>query len=368
MPSSSTSSSPGKRKAAREVERLSELLRRYQHEYYVDSHPSVSDQQYDRLFDELLRLEEAFPELRRPDSPTQRVGSDLTQELPEVSHTIPVLSLDKAYTVEELEAWVQKICRNAGRELAFVAEEKIDGASIVLYYEGGALTRAVARGNGLVGNDVTANVRTIGAVPLRLSRPETLAVRGEIFLPLSLFEEINRSQETPYANPRNLASGTLRRVKSAEVAAVPLDILVYEGHFPTPKPSHARILDELAEQRVLPPATDCSRSMDLSGRGLRVRRHRRSRATASARAATGRRPDWRRSPPRSGGRSRSAARARTARARRAPGSRGRPRSGAGAARGGQFAWRGGDRCPRTGQLGGQPFPDHEPAAAGGAVG
>jgi DNA ligase (NAD+) len=217
--------------ALREVGELCRLLRRYQHEYYVLSRPSVSDAEYDRLFDRLRALEEAHPELHRPDSPTQRVGSDLTQALPEAPHTAPVLSLDKAYTFTEVSAWIEKTCRNAGRELSYVAEEKIDGASIVLYYEEGLLARALTRGNGLVGNDVTANVKTIGAVPLRLAAPVTVAARGEIFLPRSLFAGINARMEVPYANPRNLASGTLRRVKSAEVAAVPLDIFVYEGYF-----------------------------------------------------------------------------------------------------------------------------------------
>jgi DNA ligase (NAD+) len=242
MPSSSTSSDP-----AQEIERLCRLLARYQHEYYVLARPSVGDQEYDRLFDRLLELEKRFPELRRSDSPTLRVGSDLTQELPEVPHTIPVLSLDKAYTAADLTAWIEKSRRNTGRPLSFVVEEKIDGASIVLYYEGGLLARAVTRGNGLVGNDVTHNVRTIGAVPLRLPRPATVAVRGEIFLPRSLFERINARQETPYANPRNLAAGTLRRVKSAEVAAVPLDVFVYEGYFTPPLPTHVQILEELRE-------------------------------------------------------------------------------------------------------------------------
>ncbi|MBN1838230.1 MAG: NAD-dependent DNA ligase LigA [Spirochaetales bacterium] len=247
MPSSGTSNSPGRDEAAREIDRLSALLTRYQHEYYVANAPSVSDREYDRLFDQLVELETRFPELRRPDSPTQRVGSDLTQELPEVPHTIPVLSLDKAYTTEEVESWVEKTQRNAGLELSFVIEEKIDGASIVLYYEEGLLTRAVTRGNGLVGNEVTANVRTIGAVPLRLPRPVTLAARGEIFLTRELFERVNARLETPYANPRNLASGTLHRVKSVEVAAVPLDILVYEGYFSPPRETHFAVLEELEE-------------------------------------------------------------------------------------------------------------------------
>ena len=242
MPSSSTSNKP-----RREADRLRELLRRYQHEYFVLARPAVSDQEYDRLFDRLRELERLHPELQREDSPTRRVGSDLTQELPEVAHTIPVLSLDKAYAAAELGAWILKTQKASGRRLSYVVEEKIDGSSIVLYYEEGLLVRAVTRGNGLVGNDVTGNVRTIGAVPLRLQRPVTVAVRGEIFLPRALFDSINAHLETPYANPRNLAAGTLRRVKSAEVAAVPLDIFVYEGHFVRTAATHVAILEELEE-------------------------------------------------------------------------------------------------------------------------
>jgi len=245
MPSSNTSSNP--EQAKQEIDELCEKLNRYQYEYYVLSRPSVSDRKYDSLFDRLLELERAFPRARRADSPTQRVGSDLTHELPEVRHTVPVLSLDKAYTAEDLQAWIVKTGKNADQTLTYVVEEKIDGASIVLYYEQGLLVRSVTRGNGIVGNDVTPNVRTIGAVPLRLTRPENLAVRGEIFLPRSLFQRINAEQETPYANPRNLAAGTLRRVKSADVAAVPLDIFVYEGHFPSPPRTHIEVLEQLEE-------------------------------------------------------------------------------------------------------------------------
>ncbi|UCF98209.1 MAG: NAD-dependent DNA ligase LigA [Spirochaetaceae bacterium] len=245
MPSSNTSSNLTPEQARREIDQLSEKLNRYQYEYHVLSRPSVSDREYDRLFDRLLELEKEFPKAKRADSPTQRVGSDLTHELPEVRHTIPVLSLDKAYTAEDLQAWIVKTIKNAGRTLSFVVEEKIDGASIVLYYEEGLLARAVTRGNGLVGNEVTANVKTIRTVPLRLTRPETVAVRGEIFLPRSLFERINADQETPYANPRNLAAGTLRRVKSADVAAIPLDILIYEGYFSSPPQTHVEVLEQL---------------------------------------------------------------------------------------------------------------------------
>lgn len=245
MPSSNTSSSLNPEQAKQEIDELCEKLNRYQYEYYVLSRPGISDREYDKLFDRLLQLEKNFSQLRRPDSPTQRVGSDLTRELPEVPHTIPVLSLDKAYSAEDLQSWIAKTDKNAGQSLSFVAEEKIDGASIVLYYEQGLLARAVTRGNGLVGNDITANVKTIRAVPLRLTRSVTVAVRGEIYLLRSLFERINAEQEAPYANPRNLAAGTLRRVKSAEVAAVPLDIWIYEGYFSSSPETHAEVLEQL---------------------------------------------------------------------------------------------------------------------------
>jgi DNA ligase (NAD+) len=212
------------------ISEISDLLRTYNHEYHVLNEPTVSDAEYDHLFDELSALEADFPAYIEPDSPTMRVGSDLSGDLPEAQHSVPVLSLDKAYALEEIDRWVEKTIRAAGRDLTFVVEEKIDGVSIVLYYEAGRLARAVTRGNGYVGNDVTANVKTIRAVPLRLNQDMTIAVRGEIYLPLDRFNELNARMETPYANPRNLAAGSLRRIRSSEVAAVPLQIFVYEGY------------------------------------------------------------------------------------------------------------------------------------------
>ncbi len=235
------------RDPAEEVRRLSDLLHQYQYEYYVENAPSISDREYDRLFDELVRLEAEQPELRRPDSPSHRVGSDLTHELPEVEHTIPVLSLDKAYTHDELLAWIDKTVRAADRDLSFAVEEKIDGISIVLYYEDGVLRRAVTRGNGLVGNDVTPNVRTIRSVPLRLREPDTVAVRGEVYLPRDRFQEINEKLEVPFANPRNLAAGTVRRIKSSDVAAIPLQIFAYEGYFQAARETHLEALNRLAQ-------------------------------------------------------------------------------------------------------------------------
>jgi DNA ligase (NAD+) len=235
------------KKLVSEVEELSSKLRQYQYEYYVLSRPSVTDAEYDRLFDRLLALEAQYPELKKPDSPTERIGSDLSQSFPEVTHSIPVLSLDKCYSLAELYSWIDKIEKNYGSEVSFTAEEKIDGSSIVLTYEKGVLVRGATRGNGMIGNDITGNVRTIPTIPLKLSKPVNLTVRGEIFLARKFFDELNSTQEIAYANPRNLASGTLRRVKSKEVALVPLDIFVYEGFFEEPKKTHTEIISELED-------------------------------------------------------------------------------------------------------------------------
>ena len=234
----------------KEIEELSALLREYQDAYYKTGTPLVSDSEYDRLYDKLKALEDQRPDLRLPDSPTLRVGSDLTNDFPEVKHSIPVLSLDKAYSKEEVYSFFDKAIGKEGDTLSFAAEEKIDGISMVLYYEDGILVRAVTRGNGEVGNDVSANIKTIRSVPLRLSEPLDIAVRGEVYLPKAAFKKINDSldEDQRAANPRNLAAGTVRRQKSSEAAAVPLDMFCYEGFWSdkseTPK-DHLNILAKL---------------------------------------------------------------------------------------------------------------------------
>ncbi len=230
----------------REITKLRSELEAYQRAYYVDSRPLVDDSEYDRKFDRLLELERRYPEFASSTSPTVRVGSDISADFPEVEHTIAVLSLDKAYTEEELLSWIGKLEKNASDELGIIVEEKIDGVSIVLYYEDGILDRAVTRGNGVVGNDVSANVKTIPTIPLSLPEAVTVAVRGEIYLPKTEFETLNKTLETPYANPRNLASGTLRRIKSGEVAKIPLRIFAYEGFWSVDQPTtHLEVLAKL---------------------------------------------------------------------------------------------------------------------------
>ena len=248
-PGAATTDSPASAPAtpADRVRELTALIRRHDDLYYKHAAPEIADPEYDALFDELAALEAAHPELAAPDSPTLRVGSDLVHELPEVAHTIPVLSLDKCYTAAELDAWIAKTARAACADatpgegpppISFVLEEKLDGASIVLYYTGGRLMRAVTRGNGAAGNDVTANVRTIRAIPLTLPRPLTLAVRGEVFMRRDAFARFNAAAAGIYANPRNLAAGVLRSIRSSAVAQVPLEFFAYEG-FPEAERSEA---------------------------------------------------------------------------------------------------------------------------------
>jgi DNA ligase (NAD+) len=213
------------------MEYLAGELLRHQHLYHVLARPEISDAEYDRLLDELLQLERKFPQFASPNSPSRRVGSDLDNAFPEREHTIPVLSLDKVYRSEELQQWLLKTAALSGASVGFTVEEKIDGASIVLYYDQGELRYALTRGNGFVGNDVSDNVRTISQVPLRIAESGRLAVRGEIYIKREDFERYNAGLAEKYANPRNLAAGTLRNLKSALAARVPLNIFVYEGFF-----------------------------------------------------------------------------------------------------------------------------------------
>jgi len=227
---------------------LTSEIRRHQDLYYREAKPEISDREYDALFDELLSLEKKYPQFALPDSPTKRVGSDLDNEFPEVPHPSPMLSLDKVYTEEELEKWIEKTGREAGGDVSFVVEEKVDGSTIVLHYEDGLLVRAVTRGDGYVGNDITENVRTIRDIPLRLPRPVSSVFRGEIYINKSDFEKLNAEMDNIYANPRNFAAGNLRRKKSSEVATIPLHSFVYEGLGDNPDFfEHIRVLHEISE-------------------------------------------------------------------------------------------------------------------------
>ncbi len=233
------------------MEVLAAELLRHQHLYYVLARPEISDAEYDRRLDELVQLEERYPQYAGPNSPSRRVGSDLDGSFPERPHAVPVLSLDKLYEAREAAQWLRKTAAACGNDPGFTVEEKIDGASIVLYYERGELQHALTRGNGLAGSDVSDNVRTIRQVPLRIAEAGSLAVRGEIYITRDDFARFNAGLPEKYANPRNLAAGSLRNLKSSLTARVPLNIFVYEGFFPMGENSGRDHLEVLARLRDL---------------------------------------------------------------------------------------------------------------------
>lgn len=205
---------------AERVERLREMLREHDHRYYVLAEPSISDFEYDKLFAELRDLEREHPELQSATSPTRRVGGEPLEGLETVAHAVPMLSLDNSYSREELGAWHDRVCRELGRPPAGLAAElKIDGVSISLVYESGKLVRAVTRGDGTVGDDVTANARTIRQLPLEVDGlPPLIEIRGEVYMPRSVLAELNRERlaegEREFANPRNAAAGSIRLLDS----------------------------------------------------------------------------------------------------------------------------------------------------------
>ena len=233
----------GSSTAEHRASELRQLLNRAAHAYYVLDAPEMEDPVYDRLYRELLDLETAQPELIAPDSPTQRVGGAPAQGFSSVRHRIGLLSLDNAFNSLELEAWYGRLLKVLDREpstaLPMVGELKIDGNALALSYEHGVLVRAATRGDGEQGEEITANVRTIGSVPLRLQLahpPDWLEVRGEAFIPDDTFAAINAERETRgealFANPRNACAGTLRQLDPKVVAARRLDFFAYTLHFP----------------------------------------------------------------------------------------------------------------------------------------
>ncbi len=216
------------------IKALREALEQHNYNYYVLSAPTISDREFDEMMKELQVLEEVHPEYADPHSPTQRVGSDLSKEFEQVVHKYPMLSLGNTYSEDEVKDFYERIARDLNEPFEIVAELKYDGTSISLTYEDGRLVRAVTRGDGTRGDDVTANVKTIRSVPLKLMGdryPATFEIRGEILLPWAEFDRLNKEreeQEEPlFANPRNAASGTLKQQNPAVVAARKLDAYFY---------------------------------------------------------------------------------------------------------------------------------------------
>ena len=217
-----------------QINELRRTLNLYNYKYYVENNPIVSDFEFDTLLRQLQELEAANPQFADPNSPTARVGSDLTSEFQSVEHTFPMLSLSNTYSLEELGEWIDRNEKEVG-QTEYVCELKFDGTAISLTYENGRLLRAVTRGDGSRGDDVTANVRTIRSVPLVLNGddyPDFFEIRGEIFMPYPSFERLNAERaeagEQLFANPRNAAAGTLKQQQSQVVARRGLDCTLYQ--------------------------------------------------------------------------------------------------------------------------------------------
>jgi DNA ligase (NAD+) len=221
-----------KKEAKREIERLREEINTHNYKYYVESNPIISDYEFDQLLKKLEQLESKFPDLIAPDSPTQRVGEEPLEGFITVEHKAAMLSLDNTYTYDELREFDERVKKNVG-EVEYVVEPKIDGAGVALLYEKGILVRGATRGDGVRGDDITANLKTIRSIPLKLkgSVLQNVEVRGEVYMPLEGFKKYNKEQaekgEAVFANPRNAAAGSLRQLDPRIVASRPLDIFVY---------------------------------------------------------------------------------------------------------------------------------------------
>jgi len=214
------------------IDELRELINKYNAAYYGRSESLVSDLEYDGLFAELANLEKVYPEYDSPDSPTHKVGNDLAKSFVKVKHNVPMMSIDNTYSESDVSEWVERIGKTLeGEEIRFIGELKIDGAACSLIYEGGRLVRAVTRGNGVVGDDVTANVRTIKSIPQEVAYKKDFEVRGEVFMTFEDFSSLNaalaEAGEKPMQNPRNTTAGTLKLLDSAEAAKRKMSFAAY---------------------------------------------------------------------------------------------------------------------------------------------
>ncbi len=230
---------------AREIaEKLRKVIRYHDYKYYVQANPVISDYQYDKLFHALKDLEEAHPEIVTPDSPTQRIAPAFTGEFEKVKHYAEMTSLENTYSPEDLREWDRKVKELLGvDEVEYIVEPKFDGASVELVYQNDLFVRGATRGDGIYGEDITVNLRTIKSIPLRAPFSkygiDLISVRGEVIMPKSVFKRLNEERErkglTPFANPRNAAAGTIRLKNPAEVAKRGLDCYVYQILYSEPK-------------------------------------------------------------------------------------------------------------------------------------
>lgn len=217
--------------AEKKAKDLQNLLNQYGYEYYVLDQPSVPDAEYDRLLRELIEIEEQFPELQTPDSPTLRIGGEILTMFSKVQHATPMLSLGNAFDEQDLRDFDRRVRQGVGENVAYVCELKIDGLAVSLIYEDGMFIRGATRGDGTTGEDITSNLRTIRSLPIRLKDPVSLEVRGEAFMPKKSFEKLNKAklerEEEPFANPRNAAAGSLRQLDPKIAASRSLDVFLY---------------------------------------------------------------------------------------------------------------------------------------------
>jgi len=220
------------KQAAQKIQKLRTGIKYHEKKYYVDNDPQISDYEFDMLIKKLEKLENQFPELITPESPTQRVGEQPVTGFESVEHRTPMLSLDNCYSIEELREFEERIKRIIpGEKIEYVAELKIDGLGISTIYRDGKYFQAVSRGDGFRGDDVSLNVKTIRSFPLIIDDPHEIEVRGEVYLPFQSFQKINEERskmgEPLFANPRNAAAGSLRLLDPKEVASRHLDVFLY---------------------------------------------------------------------------------------------------------------------------------------------
>lgn len=217
--------------AEKEIKELHRLLHQYNHEYHVLDQPSVPDAEYDRLMQQLLQIEEQFPQLKTEDSPSLRVGGEILPFFEKVQHQIPMLSLSNAFNEQDLRDFDRRIKQAIGEQFSYVCELKIDGLAVSLRYEDGLFVQGSTRGDGTIGENITENLKTIRSLPLRLPERVSLEARGEVFMPKSSFEALNiarkEKEEEPFANPRNAAAGSLRQLDTKIAASRNLDAFLY---------------------------------------------------------------------------------------------------------------------------------------------